>query len=201
MTVTHGTPGTSIRNALSREKRRVHARERHHVVERSNAIRDPERYAQVIAENEAIKRANPVSPERIAVHRAIGVRGKRSRKAVSVPPMSWEENETAARTAAEDRAIEVVRGAVEALSFQLEELSQAPNPKGQYENRIYQKLFFDAVQRLARCVKPHIQTSFTLPVTKERVALAGSHVCVNCGGPGRTQIRGYWYCDICEEAA
>lgn len=95
--------------------------------------------------------------------------------------------------------IDVVTAAVNALTFQLEELTQIPNQSLSYKNRVNQAQLIAVIRRLACSVTPPVPTSFSPAMLNEKVRTSFHNGCINCGGPARENIAGYWYCEDCRE--
>lgn len=182
MTVTHGTPQASIRSAISREKRKVHARERHHVVKfnrdvLNQVIRNPKAYAAAIKADTKGKirkllgdeyRPTPTWKKTIA------------KKKVTLPKITLSQPAFIDEyQKAEDRMKERAKKAVEMLCFGIEELSIAQSAKKTRLNaqQINIGFMINVVQNLctyARIPAPEISGLRISGIT-------GNRKCLDCG--------------------
>jgi hypothetical protein len=126
---------------------------------------------------------------------------KASKKRVGMPTFSWSppvpQDE---RAVAEKRMIKRIKQAVSLIEFSLVELTQIANPTKTYKNLVNQLTVLDALRKLCNCVDPPIKLDkFDASVAMAKPTVTGFHTCVGCGGPGRIEFKGEWFCEDCRE--
>jgi hypothetical protein len=187
------TPLTSMGAAADKAARREYKRDRIEAWHkaRRRKWRQSEPYKQAVEENARLG----IVPHRLTDKECVlALNSCKSRRAVTLPGAKSPEVDE--RTAAEDRAIEAVKQAVQMLSFHLTALVHIPNPTPRYRNRVDQKVLAEMVRRISHCVTPPISSFLEKIGDPERVPLV--RMCIDCGGPATHQKNNrHWYCDDC----